>query len=268
MTERSLAYCASDALHGPRARRLPRIHRHAALKRSLCSVSCRKRGRRRPRRWPQLPPHRSSASLLSGAAVNVLSPVDRASAQAISPVHSPGYERKPLGQQTTEPLADPPQQGAAAWLVERSRGPLAALVLSRSQCPKTLSSEHRSSRLGGSHFHNLRSLKVSIPGPLRRRSRANERLIISMVLARKRGLGSDATGEHLTQNGRCDELLTLSPQHLVVRQPRNRYVVWRARRGRTRDLLIRSPKPAQAASLPYLVLNRAIRAARIGVRFR
>ena len=35
---------------------------------------------------------------------------------------------------------------------------------------------------------------------------------------------------------------------------------------RTPDLLIRSPKPAEAASLPNLVLNRAVRQARIGVR--
>ena len=37
---------------------------------------------------------------------------------------------------------------------------------------------------------------------------------------------------------------------------------------RTPDLLIRSPMPAEAASLPYLVLNRAVSAARIGVRYR
>jgi hypothetical protein len=37
---------------------------------------------------------------------------------------------------------------------------------------------------------------------------------------------------------------------------------------RTPDLLIRSPMPAGAASLPRLVLNRAARAARIGVETR
>ena len=36
---------------------------------------------------------------------------------------------------------------------------------------------------------------------------------------------------------------------------------------RTPDLLIRSPMPAEATSLPYLVLNRAVRTARIAVRF-
>jgi len=35
---------------------------------------------------------------------------------------------------------------------------------------------------------------------------------------------------------------------------------------RTPDLLIRSPMPAEAAPFPYFVLNRAVRAARIGVR--
>ena len=104
-------------------------------------------------------------------------------------------------------------------------------LMSRSQdARRPLSSEHRSSRLGGSNFHNLQSLKVSIPGPLRTRSRANERLIIGMVLARKRGLRSDATGEHLTRD-RCYAVhLTHLPQHLVVQQPVIRYVVWRARR--------------------------------------
>ena len=37
---------------------------------------------------------------------------------------------------------------------------------------------------------------------------------------------------------------------------------------RTPDLLIRSLMPAEAASLPYFVRNRAVRAARIGVRSR
>ena len=35
---------------------------------------------------------------------------------------------------------------------------------------------------------------------------------------------------------------------------------------RTPDLLIRSPMPAGAASLPYLVLSRAVQTARIGLR--
>ena len=34
---------------------------------------------------------------------------------------------------------------------------------------------------------------------------------------------------------------------------------------RTPDLLIRSPMPAEAASLPYFVLNRAVRTPRIAV---
>jgi hypothetical protein len=37
---------------------------------------------------------------------------------------------------------------------------------------------------------------------------------------------------------------------------------------RNPDLLIRSPEPAEAPSLPHLVLNRAVQAARIGVSFR
>ena len=79
------------------------------------------------------------------------------------------------------------------------------------------------------------------PWPLRTRSRANERLIIGMVLARKRGLRSDATGEHLTRDRCCAVHLTRLPQHPVVQQPEIRYVVWRARRDS-------NPRPADPKS--------------------
>jgi hypothetical protein len=114
--------------------------------------------------------------------------------------------------------------------------------LSRSQdARRPLSSEHRSSRLGGSNFHNLQSLKVSIPGPLWTPTRADEHLIIGTVLTIELGLRSAATCEHLTRDRCCAELLTHLPQHLGVWQPWNHYVVWRARRDS-------NPRPADPKS--------------------
>ena len=94
--------------------------------------------------------------------------------------------------------------------------------------------------MNGSDFHNLQSLKVSIPEPLRMPTRADEHLIIGTVLARERGLRSAATGEHLTRDRWCAELLTRSPKHLVVQQ--RAIAMWYGAPGgiRTPDLLIRS----------------------------
>ena len=75
---------------------------------------------------------------------------------------------------------------------------------------------------------------------------------------------------HLSRRIRCTRL------HHILRWSHGQREMWewasggwRARRGiRTPDLVIRSPMPAEAASLPYFVLNRAVRTAGIRVRSR
>jgi hypothetical protein len=75
-------------------------------------------------------------------------------------------------------------------------------------------------------------------------------------------LSSAGGTEHLTRDKCCAEHLTFAPTS-CGRRGRLAYMLYGAPGGiRTPDLLIRSPMPADASSLPCFVVSRAARAAR------